>query len=93
VTERHAVCAPSDAAILQWLADQVAQAIVHADGGPDADPDVTMGRAAISRMRELIEAMTEISAPHTCGSARGCRRGTIASQVLRESLPQVAASH
>ena len=83
---------PSDEAILQWLADQVGLAIVRAAGSPEAQADVAMASAAITRLRELIAALERIEAPETCSNRSTCERAAIASAVLRAAMLRANAN-
>jgi hypothetical protein len=85
-TEQAPGAMPSDEAILQWLADQVGLAIVRADAGPEAQGDVAMASAAITRLRELLAALERIEAPDTCTGRATCERAAIARAVLRTAL-------
>jgi hypothetical protein len=91
-TEQAPGAMPSDEAILQWLADQVGLAIVRADAGPEAQGDVAMASAAITRLRELIAALEQIETPETCTGKSPCQRAAIAHAVLRTALLRANAN-
>jgi hypothetical protein len=83
---------PSDQAILQWLADQVGLAIVRAEAGPEAQEDVAMAGATISRLRELLAALEEIESPDTCNGKSPCQRAAIARAALRTAMLRANAN-